>query len=1189
MERFNPFANSSLNDDPDPFSTSFNRSNINPPQAASLGNKQLPSQRQPIGRNDSTSNRYAGLSSQPQRTTPTFSQSPAKYSTSFPDPFGDLVDEEEARTRIQAEELKEKETKTPPRLPPAPPSRGQQQTSSVGNRSNSVTFAPTTSHSVDVPGSVASPTRVSGGRDQSSRGFTSFLSRATSVTSSSVTDRVSGAVGSVRSAVDSISNQIQQAVPSNLNERISSTATNLITSSNSVTDQLQQQQQSAASYFASKLSSATGQFTSSGQSLNSLAVSRQRVILILDSISNTDWAQQFSNYNKLMSGASANQSTTQSALTSFFSSATAQLSSSFPTQTQNEGADLIEQADFRDISILANQASSTATIYLNSTSHQQPASSSASSSSFVNRSSSMVSGFGLTQRAGGSSQSNLNLNNSNSTSLSNTAKIIRPEYVIVRQRTKDKAQLDHLRGIVKALDYCLVPMFEPIEIWNVFQDRQTIFAKLLRVQKTLGKENFPLISQIYCQTYQDLLNYISTASITLPCSARTGPLGEGKITIDNLQMLKDFASIMATSGLSCTLEQYLNVKCDLIVQKLGTSLKIFKKSKVVAGSVDDNTNVTQDGNISSSPKLIDNQQQQQASRQSATRQSSLGSGVLSSLISGQQQQQQIARRSSSDVNGYERLGEVSVRYRNWVEAITREFDNKIEAFCIKIVVANNDREYIVGLRDCSMEFLGSIENQEEDRRSFVELLMSNMNTVLPKHTLSRESSLAGYAATTGSGIGNENVRRTSSEEKNSSRHYDSIDVASNSPLRDKTKFNSQSQIGINGPSSSSMYGKRVREGEDGFGAINNRKANIGTSAGNSAAFGQLSSRSQSVSMNQSDYMADQQSSGIGSKSVYFSRRGSERSDSFNTDLTNDDLSSASARGDSQTVLTSNSSGLHQRQASLGQSFFDQTSTAFSSLQKQSLSFFKRLDASRAGDISNTPPQSAKSDKGFDRNFVTPINQGDSFALAGTGSSVVGARNGFKSQSIDSSSLDRTGRGSLRKPRETPPKPPPPQTITYRQSSLASYSTSSSQSTRPGSSSTPNSTPSQTRQNSSAATASSSSNEQEHGNQRGRVVRQNSALSAFEPFDQELQQAPTKATDDELVGPGSSSTILGSEQGQVPQLEKAQKALETVKKGNFDSASITSADSNSTGETTTAEDTMNNLKKTFASIFGDKCD
>lgn len=284
--------------------------------------------------------------------------------------------------------------------------------------------------------------------------------------------------------------------------------------------------------------------------------------------------------------------------------------------------------------------------------------------------------------------------------------------------------------------------------------------------------------------------------------------------------------------------------------------------------------------------------------------------------------------------------------------------------------------------------------------------------------------------------------------------------------------------------------------------------------GSNRSHGQFGSRSQSVSMNQTEFTNREHSSNL-SRATHLNRRSSERTDSTNLESTEDISQYLSPT----TTTPINSSGIHQRQASLGQSFFDQTSTAISSFQKQSLSFFKRLDSRSGFEFgSSSPLQSAKSDKAFDRSFASGINAAQLASSVGatplreSPSSLVGSheiqsrgRDGFKSQSIDTSALDTAA--FERHSKQKPPKPPPPLAMTNRQSSLATYND-----TRAKTCATPSST-------------------------------------------------PTKAS-----------------------------TIDHVKKSaNFDSASITSGDSNSTGETATAEDTMNNLKKTFASIFGDKCE
>lgn len=1044
MERFNPFASSFMDDKSD-------NNQKNAFDNAIAGSPIKRAQQQTIG----------SKLADPPATPP----SSSKYSVSFPDPFD-----------------------------------GQEISSSLKqtSRSNSVNFSGS-SHSVDEPSS--SPYLSGRQRQAQASGLSSLLSRATSVTSSSMSDRVSGAVGSVKNAVDSISSQLQQAVPSGLNERISSTA-----------DQLQQQQQSTASYLASKLSSATGQFSSSNQSSGPppIQISRQRVILILDSYSNTDWPHHFNQYRRALSG----QGSSHSALTSFFSSATAQLAAANPlslsSSVSGEAADLVEQADYRDVSVLANQSSSSATVYIAASSRQT-----SSSSRSVQ---------------------------------SMPARIVRPEFVVVKQRcSRDKK--DHLKSIVSALNYCLVPLFEPIEVWNIFQDRQMIFASLLRVQRTLGKENFPLIPQVYCQTQQDLLNYISSSSVVLPCLVR---MGNGRIKIDNLQGLRDFASIMATSNQSCTIEQYLEVKCDLMIQKLGSSLKLFKK-----------TTLDQTSRRTSNLDL----------RESASRQTSIG--MLTSLISNSSSSttnsqqssqqpspaglQQDARRDSNSAtySGFERSTEVGSRYRGWMDALTKEFDNKLDMFALNVCVATNDREYVVGLTDCSSEFVGSAENQDEDRRNFVELVTDKVNTLSPKSQVSRNSSV-NTATSSDVTFGEKSSNDKSPVMAKIPRAVPGDYGASGLyPLGDKKKFVSQSQI--DGPRASAASSNR--------------------------SYGQLTSRSLSVFVNQGDFDEPEQS--YTSKPSYLSRRSSERTDSSNLG-SSDDVSAYTGARDSlsSSTATPNSSlGAHQRQASLGQSFFDQTSTAISSFQKQSLSFFKRLDSRSGFEFgTSTPPQSAKSDKAFDRSFTSAGSNIVSSAettprepsFMSTGTSQAKSREGLKSQSVDVSATETEDKQA----RVKPPKPPPPMLSMYnRQSSLATYS-------RPNSSTTPTSTPINTRQNSSATISSKDADVQDGAATKQRVIRQNSALSAFEALDQDYSNKLTSnnGTTSPTVSPGNRSDML--EKPSNPDGARLANAELLKKSTNYDSASITSGDSNST---TTAEDTMNNLKKTFASIFGDKCE
>lgn len=84
------------------------------------------------------------------------------------------------------------------------------------------------------------------------------------------------------------------------------------------------------------------------------------------------------------------------------------------------------------------------------------------------------------------------------------SRIVKPDYVLVRQRTKDR--LDHFKNIVIGLNYGLLPMLENVDLWHIFQDKSWTFSHLSQIQQRLGRDKFPLINQIYCQSHLELVS-----------------------------------------------------------------------------------------------------------------------------------------------------------------------------------------------------------------------------------------------------------------------------------------------------------------------------------------------------------------------------------------------------------------------------------------------------------------------------------------------------------------------------------------------------------------------------------------------------------------------------------------------------------------------------------------------------------
>ncbi|KAH9419387.1 Asparaginyl-tRNA synthetase, cytoplasmic (Asparagine--tRNA ligase) (AsnRS), partial [Dermatophagoides pteronyssinus] len=257
------------------------------------------------------------------------------------------------------------------------------------------------------------------------------------------------------------------------------------------------------------------------------------------------------------------------------------------------------------------------------------------------------------------------------------ARTFRPDFVLIRQHIQDGNQ--NYSDIIVGLKYGLVPSINSLQSFYNFQDKAWVFANLLAIQRKQGKESFPLIEQTFYQTYKD-----SSGVPKLPCVVKIGSSssGLGKVKIENINQYQDIRSVLMITDKYCTIEPFIDAKCDFILQKIGNNYKTFTRKSV-----------------------------------SGNWKANVGSALLEQI-------------SFND------------RYKKWIDNVSDSF-GCLDICSLEGIIDKDGKEFIVKVRGSDMALLG--DTQEEDRKNIVELIIQRMNAIC-KNILIKQQSRASISA-----------------------------------------------------------------------------------------------------------------------------------------------------------------------------------------------------------------------------------------------------------------------------------------------------------------------------------------------------------------------------------------------------------------------------------------------------------